>query len=68
MALCILSGVNQTVQANMAAGSAVMGLLPTAVVLLASTIEDVVTIARRDPWLGFLMGVVSWGCKRAHQK
>jgi hypothetical protein len=48
MANCIFSSVSEIVKVNMAAGSATLGVLPTAVWLLANNMEDVLSIARRD--------------------
>ncbi|KAJ8114646.1 hypothetical protein OPT61_g3526 [Boeremia exigua] len=63
MANCILETVSETVKSNMAAGSALMGILPTAVVLLAGTMEDVLSVARRDPYFAFIMSFTTGGAK-----
>lgn len=61
MSQCILSSVSEVVKANMATGSVIMGLLPTTVWLIANNMEDVVSIARRDPGYGFVMAIAAAG-------
>ncbi|KAJ5613650.1 hypothetical protein N7528_007304 [Penicillium herquei] len=61
MAQCLLSGVDEVVKANLSAGSAIIGLLPTTIWLIANNMEDIVSIARRDPAFGLTMMIVAGG-------
>lgn len=60
---CILDRTTETVKANFASGTSILSVLPTAIVLLAGQIEDVLTVARRDPFFGFLMAWSTGGAK-----
>lgn len=63
MSECILQRVSEANKSTMAAGSAFMALLPTAVWLMAGAMEDVVSIAQRDPWFAFIMSFATGGAK-----
>ncbi|KAH9863996.1 hypothetical protein J1614_009929 [Plenodomus biglobosus] len=63
MANCILNSVSETTKSNMAAGSAMMALLPTAIWILAGGMEDVLSIARRDPYFALVMSFAVGGAQ-----
>lgn len=60
---CILNSVSETTKSNMAAGSAMMDLLLTAIWILAGGMEDVLSIPRRDPYFALVMSFAVGGAQ-----
>jgi hypothetical protein len=56
---CVLSNSPESIKANMASASVVLGLLPTIIALLGSTTPELSLLSSRRPLLAFLLSIGS---------